>query len=129
MKEEIKLAIVGSRTFNDQNIFDETLIKLEEEYDIVTVVSGGARGADSMGEQYANQNGIDKLIFKADWKTYGKRAGFIRNVDIIKNCDVCVAFWDGESHGTKHDIELCEQYNKKCYIVNYVTNEITIKNS
>lgn len=127
MKEKIKLAIVGSRTFNKADIFEDTLIKLEKEYDIIMVVSGGARGADSMGEYYANKNGIDKLIFKADWKTYGKRAGFIRNVDIIKNCDVCVAFWDGESHGTKHDIELCEQYNKKCYIVNYITNEITIK--
>lgn len=126
--EKIKLAIVGSRSFSDKSIFDRTMLRLEEEYEISTIVSGGARGADSMGENYADRNGIDKIIFRPDWNKYGKAAGFIRNEDIIKNCDVCVAFWDGGSHGTKHDIDLCEKYNKKCYIVNYIKNVIEIKN-
>lgn len=119
----MKVAIVGSRTFNDYELL-KAFIKLksqENNIEIDTIVSGGAKGADTLGEQYAEEHHLNKLIFKADWDKYGKRAGFIRNVDIIKNCDVCFAFWDGESHGTKHDLELCEEYNKQ-YFVCYFNN-------
>jgi len=114
----MKIAIVGSRTFNDYEKLKEFISNTCEEhsYEIDTIVSGGARGADALGEKFANEFGYEKLIFKADWDKYGKRAGFIRNVDIIKNCDICFAFWDGESHGTKHDIELCKEYDKPCFI-------------
>lgn len=105
-------------------MFDKIISQLEEKYEIVSIVSGGAKGADTMGERYADKFGLDKLIFYPDWNKYGKRAGFLRNIDIIKNCDVCVAFWDGESHGTKHDIDLCKEYNKTCYIVNFIDKKI-----
>lgn len=127
--DKIKLAIVGSRTFNNQHIFDNVMERLEDKYNITTIVSGGARGADSMGEAYADRFGLEKLIFPADWKKYGKRAGFLRNVDIIKNCDICVAFWDGESHGTKHDIELCKEHHKPCYIINFIEGKIEYENN
>ena len=108
----MKLAIVGSRTFNDYT----TMCKVIKEHfnidSITHIVSGGARGADTLAEQFAKEYNKELIVFPADWKTYGKRAGFIRNVDIINTCDQCVAFWDGESHGTKHDIELCEEQNK-----------------
>lgn len=114
----MKAAIVGSRTFNDyeqlKNFIDEKC--KENNIEIDTIISGGAKGADSLSEHYAAEKSINTIIFKADWDKYGKRAGFIRNFDIIKNCDICFAFWDGESHGTKHDIELCEKYNKKIFI-------------
>lgn len=118
--ENIKLAVVGSRTFNNVREFLEIMNIIKQKYNITTIVSGGARGADSMGEEYADRNKLKKIIFKADWNRYGKKAGYIRNVDIIKNCDVCIAFWDGESHGTKHDIDLSKQYNKKCFIYNFI---------
>ena len=118
-KKDIKLAIVGSRTFNDLNMFYKLIQMIKVYYNIIQIISGGARGADTIGEKYADDNNISKLIFKADWKKYGKKAGFIRNVDIIENCDLCLAFWDGESHGTKHDIELCEKMNKQCMVYNF----------
>lgn len=108
----MKLAIVGSRTFND---YDTMCDFIEENYDVSqidTIISGGARGTDLLGERFANDYGKELTVFPAEWKKYGKRAGFIRNVDIIKECDECVCFWDGQSHGTKHDIELCEQMKK-----------------
>lgn len=116
--EIMKAAIVGSRDFNDYNMLVEYIynICIENNYSITEIVSGGARGADKLGELFANNYNLKLTVFKADWNKYGKRAGFVRNVDIIKNCDICFAFWDGESHGTKHDIELCKDYNKKCYI-------------
>lgn len=128
MKKQIKLAIVGSRTFNDLQAFYKCLQVLKVDYEIIQIISGGAKGADSIGEKYADENNIPKLIFKPDWQKYGKRAGFLRNEDIIKNCNFCLAFWDGESHGTKHDIELCKKYNIPCFIYNFNSGESEIEN-
>jgi hypothetical protein len=108
----MKLAIIGSRTFNDYNLLESYLNPYKN--NISLVISGAAKGADSLGEKWANKNNIKTLIFPADWNKYGKRAGYIRNEDIIKNCDVCIAFWDGESKGTKHALSLCKKYNKLC---------------
>lgn len=126
----IKLSVVGSRTFDDYEILSQTIdkIKAHYNYNIIQIISGGAKGADMLGEKYAIKNEILTRLFLPDWKTYGKRAGFLRNVDIIKNCDVCIAFWDGESKGTKHDIDLCNEHNKTCFIYNFKTQKLTLNN-
>ena len=113
----MKLAIIGSRTFNNYILLKEILEQYKPK--ITLVVSGAAKGADSLGERWALENKIQTLIFPAKWDEYGKRAGFIRNEDIIKNCDGCIAFWDGVSKGTKHSISLCEKYNKPVKIIKY----------
>ncbi len=112
----MKLAIIGSRTFNDYDVLCDSLELMINTTTLV--VSGAARGADSMGERWAKDNGIKTLIFPAEWDKYGKRAGYIRNEDIIKNCDICIAFWDGISKGTMHSISLCKKYNKQYKIIN-----------
>lgn len=121
-KQDIKLAVVGSRTFADQNKCWEILdhIRGHFGYNYVEIVSGDARGADTFGEAYADYHKIPKKIFPPEWKKYGPRAGYLRNIDIVQNCDVCVAFWDGESGGTRHDLELCKQYGKRCFVYNFV---------
>jgi len=111
----MKLAIIGSRTFNDYNKLKTILEPYRSK--ITLVVSGAAKGADSLGEQWAKEFNIQTLIFPADWNKHGKRAGFIRNEDIIKNCDVCIAFWDGVSKGTGHSLSLCEKFNKPYKII------------
>lgn len=118
----VKLVIVGSRTFNDYRLAENIInhIAVEYGYKYIEIVSGGARGADAIGERYADNNGITKKIIPVDWNRWGKRAGFIRNVDIIDNCDICICFWDGENHGTKHDIDLCVKKHKPCFIYNFV---------
>jgi len=117
----MKVAIVGSRSFNDYGTLKAVIEMTCQTYgiEIDTIVSGGARGTDRLGEMFAKEKGYETLIFPADWDKYGKRAGFIRNVEIIDNCDACIAFWDGESHGTKHDIELCQEKNKPCYVYRF----------
>ena len=127
MTSDVKLAIVGSRTFFDYKVLKKTLDDISTEHCLsyVEIISGGAKGADSLGEMYAKEKGIPTKIFPAEWKKYGKSAGFKRNVDIIKNCNVCVCFWDGESHGTKHDIELCKEMHKPCFVWNFIKNELT----
>lgn len=114
-----KVAVVGSRSFTDYSLLVRTLSSFHSSKGISLIVSGGAAGADSMAERFAKENNIQTSIHKPDWKKYGRAAGFIRNKDIIAECDVCFAFWDGSSRGTANDIELCNKMNKPCYIINF----------
>lgn len=91
----IKLAIIGLRSFQDYELLKTSLEPYKNKVSLV--VSGGAKGADSLGERWAIENNIKTLIFIPDWNKHGKKAGFIRNEDIIKNCEACIAFWDGKS--------------------------------
>jgi len=108
----MKVAVIGSRGFNNYELVKETLSPL----DITLVVSGGAMGADTLGERYARENGIPTKIFKPDW-TKGRGAGFLRNTDIINEADTVVAFWDGKSRGTLDSIKKAEKQGKKVLIV------------
>lgn len=111
----MRIAIIGSRNFNDYSLVSETLLPYKSK--ITLIVSGGAKGADSLGEYWAKQNNIKTLIFLPDWDKHGKKAGFIRNEDIIKNCDGVIAFWDEQSRGTAHSISLAQKYDKPVKVV------------
>ena len=113
----MKLAVVGSRNFNDYPLLKKYLDYIHSKQPITHIISGGAKGADSLSEKWANENGIEKIIFYPNWNKFGKRAGFLRNESIINECNKCIAFWDGKSKGTKHSIDLCEKNNKKCKII------------
>jgi hypothetical protein len=115
----MKLAIVGSRSFNDEVLLNEILDKHKDK--ITLVVSGGAIGADLLGEQWAKKHNIPTKVFYPDWKQHGKAAGMIRNKLIIEECDKCIAFWDGKSNGTKNSISICKKLNKPFKIINYET--------
>ena len=113
----MKLAVVGSRNFTDYSKLEYWLNLIKKDFAITTVISGGAKGADSMAEQWANKNNIPTQIFKPDW-SIGRHAGLLRNEDIISNADFIIAFWDGQSTGTKHSIDLANKQNKFCIIMN-----------
>ena len=70
----------------------------------------GASSAKS-GKKWADKNKIPTKIFYPDWDKHGKKAGFIRNELIIKNCDAVLAFWNGTSKGTFHSISLAQSKN------------------
>ena len=110
-----KVAIVGSRGFNDYELLSERL--KNHAGNISEIISGGAKGADSLAEMFADEYGVKKTIFKAEWDKFGRSAGIIRNKDIVKNCDVLIAFWDGKSKGTKNSIDLAISQNKKVTIL------------
>lgn len=103
----MKVAIIGSRTFNDYNFLKETLEPYIE--NITMIISGGADGADSLAEKWAKKSEKDIMIYNPKWSLYGKRAGYIRNKKIVENCDALLAFWDGKSKGTKSSLDLCEE--------------------
>lgn len=125
----MKIAVVGGRDFDNYELLRITLRNFlfedisddtyYENFYNTTIVSGGAKGADTLAENFAEEYICNKLIFKPDWELYGKQAGFLRNVQIIDNADIVFAFWDGKSKGTQHSINLAKSKNKELYIVRY----------
>src|SRR5258708_3563686 len=107
----MKLAIVGSRNFNNYELLKGYIVDNYNNIDLI--ISGGAMGADSLAERFARENNIETRITKPDWKLYGKRAGAIRNLEIVKASDEVLAFWDGSSKGTEITINMANKNNKK----------------
>lgn len=83
------------------------------------IIQGLARGVDMIAKSWADRHNLGTWDFPADWEKYGRSAGFRRNVEMVDKCDYCLILWDGESHGTKHDIDLCRSKNKPHKIVIY----------
>lgn len=74
---------------------------------MIHIISGGARGVDTFGVEWGVDSNIaEPVIFLPDWERFGKRAGYIRNNDIVETSDIIIAFWDGKSKGTAHSIKL-----------------------
>lgn len=126
--KEYKLIVAGGRDFIDVTRgFDairEIVVEIghpEIAIDPIptAIVSGMARGADSIGVQYARTYGWKLYEFPADWNRYGKAAGFIRNEQMGDFADGLLAFWDGQSRGTRHMIEYMRQLKKPVQIIDY----------
>ncbi len=115
----VRIIVAGSRDFNDYDLLKEKLDKLNEHFNGFEVVSGAARGADSLGEKYADENGLQVRLFPADWENHGKKAGYWRNSQMADYADGCVVFWDGVSKGTQHMINLAKQKGIQVAVVNY----------
>ena len=128
MKKPVKIIICGSRSFNDYQFLERTVREVfrnltqqgilygspAKDAEIIEIISGGAQGADILGEWFAQQYGLWVKVMLADWDKNGKQAGIIRNcemVDYVADSDcygMVIAFWDGESKGTQH----CFNYAK-----------------
>lgn len=116
-----KVIVAGSRDFADYRLMAEKLDKLlsRKSHDEIVIISGGARGADSLGEHYAREHNLHLKVFPADWNTFGKRAGYIRNEQMANYADALVAFWDGQSRGTQHMINIARQHGLNVRVVLY----------
>lgn len=110
----MKVAVIGSRSFDNY----EEVCRILSQIKITLLISGGARGADRLGERYAKENNIETKIFLPDWNKHGKIAGFLRNTDIINECELVVAFWDNFSKGTLDSIKKAEKMGKNILIIN-----------
>lgn len=122
--DNFKVIIAGSRGFSNYKLLKEQCNKyLREKRRTcnIIIVSGHARGADTLGERYAQDEGFALEVYPAQWKKLGKQAGYRRNEQMAEVADALIAFWDGESKGTKHMIDIMNNKGLPTKVVNYDT--------
>ena len=115
----MKIIIAGGRDFDDFDFLCEKVDKILSRQQEIEIVSGCARGADKLGERYAELRGYPVKRFPADWGNHGRAAGYIRNEEMAEYSDALIAFWDGKSKGTQHMIRIAEEQGLKTRILYY----------
>lgn len=134
---ELRIIVAGSRDFNDYKLLrikmrELLLDKLYEKDSNITkvcIISGTARGADQLGERLARELNLHIKRFPADW-SLGKRAGYIRNEKMAEyavqddSIGILMAFWDGESRGTQHMINLARKHGLEVNVIKYKEKQI-----
>ena len=101
----MKVAVIGSR-----GLLVDGLGKYLPD-DTTEIISGGAKGADASAREYALRHGMKLTEYLPEYSRYGRSAPLKRNITIIENADLVLAFWDGASRGTKFVIDNCEKRN------------------
>lgn len=120
--KEFKLIVAGSRGFKDYLTLESTLLDLAKGLyanQALSIVSGMAKGADSLAVRFAKEHGVQLYERPANWDKYGKAAGYRRNTEMGNFADGLLVFWDGESRGTKHMIDYMESLGKPVFLVRY----------
>jgi hypothetical protein len=102
----MRVIIAGSRSITQYHIVQQYLNTLEST--VTTVVCGGAKGVDTLGERWAKENNKEIQYFRPDWDKHGKSAGVIRNEEMAKNADYLVLIWDGKSKGSAHMLRIAK---------------------
>lgn len=119
----MKIAVIGSRGLRVSDLGQYLPDGVTE------IVSGGAKGVDACAREYALTHGLILTEFLPDYRRYGRAAPLKRNVQIIDYADCVLAFWDGQSQGTKYVIEQCQKKNKKVTVIMTVTEDISREKS
>ena len=121
-KPLFRVIVAGGRDFDNYDLLctklDKILSKVSQTHEI-HIVCGMARGADSLGAEYAKARGYAVDSYPAEWNRYGKRAGYLRNATMANNADALVAFWDTQSKGTSHMITLAREKQLKVRVILY----------
>lgn len=126
------IIIAGSRDFNlyaiGFNVF-KSFVYSKNICEKPTIICGMARGADMVGYSIAKRHNLPLKEFPADWKTFGRKAGIIRNEEMAKYAaengnGVLLAFWDGESRGTKSMIDFAKKYKLEVHVFNFKGEEL-----
>jgi hypothetical protein len=122
MMAGLRVIVAGSRGITDLDVVTVAILNAIREWQcqryIAEIVSGGARGVDKLGEEWAQRVDCPIKRFPANWKLHGMSAGIIRNEQMARYADALVAVWDGKSRGTRHMIETMRALGKKVYVHN-----------
>lgn len=117
-RDSMKVIIAGSRTITDPAVLDEGLKQLAQAgWHITEVVSGGAHGADILGEQWAEEAGMPVRQFLPDWEEHGRSAGFRRNAEMAVYAHAALVLWDGVSRGARSMIDLMQGRGKPVIVI------------
>ena len=110
----MKVLIVGSRKIDCFDLTDYIPENTE------LIISGGAKGIDSIAEKYADKHKISKLIMHPKYNIYGKFAPLKRNEKMVDIADIVIVIWDGKSKGTKYTLDYAQKSNKEIVLVNQI---------
>ena len=111
----MKLIIAGSRTITDFKLLEKA-VRLSG-FKPSVIISGGAKGVDTLGEIYAKNNNIELIQMNAEWSKYGRGAGFIRNENMAKVADSVLVLYTGKtSKGSIHMIKMSKKYKLNLYV-------------
>lgn len=115
----MRVLVCGSRHFEDKDLLDRTLDAIDRETKIDTIIHGMARGADTLGGDYARSRGKGLSEYPALWNTHGRAAGPIRNTQMLKEGkpDLVVAFRGPNSRGTQNMIEQAKKAGVEVVVV------------
>lgn len=118
----MKIIVAGGRDFEDYDLLKESINRMIQNLnkDDITIISGTAKGADLLGEQFAKEYNLKLIRIPANWDKYGKGAGFKRNYEMAKLADVLIAFWDNSSKGTMHMINIANKQKLQVKIFKYI---------
>jgi hypothetical protein len=101
-RARVRVLVCGSRGFHKSALLTWRISTLPRD---TIVMHGGSRGADRLASIVAASLGLEVEHYPADWKRHGKRAGILRNLEMLDaKPDLVIAFWDGQSPGTRHTI-------------------------
>jgi hypothetical protein len=126
----MRVIIAGSRTITE--IETVAAAVAASGFEITAGVSGGARGVDLLGAQWALENGVPVKTFSAEWRDitapgavikvtkqgrrYNARAGFDRNQKMADYAEALIAVWDGRSPGTRDMIDRARARGLRVFI-------------
>ena len=110
----MRVIVAGSRSITDREFVWGVL---SQQCDISVILSGEAPGPDRFGKEWARAHKLPVKVFLAEWKRCGKAAGILRNLQMAKEGDRLLAFWDGQSRGTAHMIQCMRRAGKPVVIV------------
>ena len=116
-KPLLRTIIAGSRNATQYACLVHTMSSLPWRPSVI--LSGTARGADRLGERWAQEHGVQVEYYPADWDAFGKSAGYKRNAEMATKADALVALWDYKSRGTKHMIDLAARHGLRIQVVNF----------
>ena len=119
---DYKVIIAGCRDFCDYELLKlkcNFYLQNKKNTHNLIIVFGHATGADALGERYASEMGLKVDIHPADWKMHGRAAGPIRNAGMAEVADALIAFWDGQSRGTKSMIDLAKRKGLQVAVVRF----------
>jgi hypothetical protein len=112
----MRIIVCGGRDYDNKTVLCDVLDAVHNKYSISCIIEGAARGADRLAGAWALMNGISREEYPANWKYYGKRAGYLRNITMShKNPDMIIAFPGGK--GTKIMIEIGMKKDIPTYVV------------
>lgn len=125
-----RVIVAGSRGFLDYDLMCRELDKLfwdspEFADRDIKIVSGMADGADTLAIRYADERELTKILFPANWKSFHRIAGFLRNEDMLSVATHLVVFWDGKSNGTRHMVEIAKAKGIPVWGLKYPHTETT----